>query len=281
MLSRQPQSLSAAHPVYNAPARPVALCGNWLPQRHQISVAPSRSVSSCPHAAPVRALAASPPVQTERQAQLIGPAVSVSGAATSTDDHSPAPLSLLRPGAKSDVPDADSEVTLDQDENPPETGFLHEDALRKLDEYRRVEAHSGSASSSLAGPNANGFAYPPAQRNQIRESWDALMRWSKVFRTRQIDSKLLESTQKVVVFGGGSFGTAMACSLARERPNVEVVLLVRDPYLCRDINTLHENTRYLQVRAYLQWVGWVGEAQRAAVHVLPAAAEGTLSVRLA
>lgn len=29
------------------------------------------------------------------------------------------------------------------------------------------------------------FAYPPAERSNIRESWGNLMRWSKVFRTRQ------------------------------------------------------------------------------------------------
>ncbi|KAG2501482.1 hypothetical protein HYH03_001260 [Edaphochlamys debaryana] len=142
-------------------------------------------------------------------------------------------------------PSSDGEVVLSgEDETVPETGYLHEEALRHLDEYRRVEAHSATTSSSAPVAPA-GFAYPPAQRNQIRESWDTLMRWSKVFRTRQSAESLLEETNKVVVFGGGSFGTAMGVQLARQKPGLEVVLLLRDPYLSRDINTLHENTRYL------------------------------------
>ena len=52
---------------------------------------------------------------------------------------------------------------------------------------------------------------------------------------------------QIVVFGGGSFGTAMACALARQRPQLVVTLLLRDPYVCRDINERHINTRYLKV----------------------------------
>lgn len=73
------------------------------------------------------------------------------------------------------------------------------------------------------------------------------MRWSKVFRTRQTAGGTLQGTDKVVVFGGGSFGTAMGASLAGQRPDMEVVLLLRDPYLCLDINTKHCNTKYLKV----------------------------------
>ncbi|KAG2445971.1 hypothetical protein HXX76_000574 [Chlamydomonas incerta] len=72
------------------------------------------------------------------------------------------------------------------------------------------------------------------------------MRWSKVFNTRKLAGSPLEAAKKIVVFGGGSFGTAMGCALARQKPDLEVVLLVRDPYLCKDINQLHENTRYLK-----------------------------------
>ncbi|GFR44896.1 hypothetical protein Agub_g6240, partial [Astrephomene gubernaculifera] len=133
----------------------------------------------------------------------------------------------------------------DPDDVVPEAGFLSDEALRNLDEYRRVEATSAVVSSSSAH-TTNGFAYSPAQRNQIRESWVALMRWSKVFRTKRLAGSPLEAAKKVVVFGGGSFGTAMGCALARQKADLEVVLLVRDPYLCKDINTLHENTRYLK-----------------------------------
>ncbi|KAL6761585.1 glycerol-3-phosphate dehydrogenase [Haematococcus lacustris] len=72
------------------------------------------------------------------------------------------------------------------------------------------------------------------------------MRWSKVFRTRKDVGSPLESTHKVVVLGGGSFGTAMGAALAQQKKGLEVVLLVRDRALCDDINTLHCNTRYLK-----------------------------------
>ena len=55
----------------------------------------------------------------------------------------------------------------------------------------------------------------------------------------------LDDIQKVVVFGGGSFGTAMATLLARKLPDRDVVLLLRDTALVADINTIHRNTRYL------------------------------------
>ncbi|EFJ50587.1 hypothetical protein VOLCADRAFT_88544 [Volvox carteri f. nagariensis] len=173
------------------------------------------------------------------------------------------------------APLADGELVLsDPDDVVPESGILCDEALRNLDEYRRVEAYSATVSSSSIH-NSNGFAYSPAQRNQIRESWDALMRWSKVFRTRKLAGSPLEAAKKIVVFGGGSFGTAMGCALARQKSDLDVVLLVRDPYLCKDINTLHENTRYLKgfqmphnVRATTLAAEAIAGAQYA-VHAVP------------
>lgn len=52
---------------------------------------------------------------------------------------------------------------------------------------------------------------------------------------------------QVVVFGGGSFGTAIACALARQKGQLNVTLLLRDPYVCKDINERHINSRYLKV----------------------------------
>lgn len=145
-------------------------------------------------------------------------------------------------------------------EQPPEAGVLPAEALR-LDVFRRGDPSTSTSSSPPAASSskraANPFAYPPAERNQIRDSWDALMRWSKVFaKAKREGDALLDGTEKVVIFGGGSFGTAMGCALARQRPTLDVVLLVRDPYLCRDINTLHENTRYLKVRVWRMKRGW-------------------------
>lgn len=51
--------------------------------------------------------------------------------------------------------------------------------------------------------------------------------------------------RKVVVFGGGSFGTALATALARQHPDAVVYMLLRDPYLACEMNEGHVNTRYL------------------------------------
>ncbi|KAK9810164.1 hypothetical protein WJX72_005939 [[Myrmecia] bisecta] len=72
------------------------------------------------------------------------------------------------------------------------------------------------------------------------------MRWSRVFRERTDSVCVLQRTDKVVVFGGGSFGTAMGVALARQKRDLNVTLLLRDPYVCKDINNTHVNTRYLK-----------------------------------
>lgn len=63
------------------------------------------------------------------------------------------------------------------------------------------------------------------------------------------DVSILDATQKVVIFGGGSFGTAVGAALARQKADLDVTMLLRDPYVCQDINTLHRNRRYLDVRS--------------------------------
>lgn len=112
-------------------------------------------------------------------------------------------------------------------------------------------AAAGAAGSAAAGTKqefgtAGRALYPPAERSQIQESWDTLMRWSKSFSRRQAKAlSPIEATDKVVIFGGGSFGTAMGTALALKKAELDVVLLLRDPYLCKDINTQHRNSKYL------------------------------------
>ncbi|KAK9868620.1 hypothetical protein WJX84_008806 [Apatococcus fuscideae] len=73
------------------------------------------------------------------------------------------------------------------------------------------------------------------------------MRWSRVLRGRIENGTCpLERIDKVVVFGGGSFGTAMAAVLARQKAELHVILLLRDPYTCLSINHDHTNSRYLE-----------------------------------
>ena len=79
------------------------------------------------------------------------------------------------------------------------------------------------------------------------------MRWSKVFkRNGEKGTSALDRVDKVVVFGGGSFGTAMGTALARQRGDLQVTLLLRDPYICNDITVKHVNTRYLKVLTRLR-----------------------------
>lgn len=46
---------------------------------------------------------------------------------------------------------------------------------------------------------------------------------------------------KVVVLGGGSFGTAMAAHVADRKAQLEVNMLVRDAEVCQSINESHLN----------------------------------------
>lgn len=104
------------------------------------------------------------------------------------------------------------------------------------------------------------------------------MRWSKAFRRQQTaGGSPIEAAEKVVVFGGGSFGTAMGSSLARKKADLDVVLLLRDPYLCADINSAHVNTKYLPVRRARAHGRTDGRPTRSGTHpatlaTLPAAA---------
>lgn len=144
----------------------------------------------------------------------------------------------------------------------------------------------GAALGVVASPSSAPPYEPPTEdKSQIKESWTKLMRWSSRFRTRKLTTaSLLAETDKVVVFGGGSFGTAMGAQLAGQKADLDVVLLLRDPYLCRDINTLHCNTKYLKVRCgscvcmQARCVAWNNVERRGAWHVqclLRAAAFGT------
>jgi hypothetical protein len=123
-----------------------------------------------------------------------------------------------------------------------------------MQQQQAAAAAAASAPAELAGQAGSALGpglaplYPPAERSQIQESWDALMRWSKTFSKRSANTlSPIEAADKVVVFGGGSFGTAMGSSLALKKPQLDVVLLLRDPYLCKDINSSHCNTKYLPV----------------------------------
>lgn len=142
-------------------------------------------------------------------------------------------------------------------------------------------ADAAAAAADGSTPRAGGppgKLYPPSERTKIAKSWNQLMRWSRKNWKAQRGAEgrsALDAVDKVVVFGGGSFGTAMAAALARQKPALDVVLLLRDPSLVADINASHVNARYLpgaplpqNVRASAEAAEAIGGAQYA-LHAVP------------
>ncbi|KAL8171440.1 hypothetical protein V2J09_023244 [Rumex salicifolius] len=58
------------------------------------------------------------------------------------------------------------------------------------------------------------------RRKAVRIAWEKLVRWSRSLRSRS-KTDVLERTNKVVVLGGGSFGTAMAAHVAERKAQME------------------------------------------------------------
>lgn len=81
------------------------------------------------------------------------------------------------------------------------------------------------------------------RRRAVRIAWEKLVRWSRSWRSKA-KTDVLERTKKVVVLGGGSFGTAIARHLASKKVDMEVFMLVRDVNVCRSINEAHVNCNY-------------------------------------
>ncbi|ONK77166.1 uncharacterized protein A4U43_C02F3780 [Asparagus officinalis] len=105
----------------------------------------------------------------------------------------------------------------------------------------------------ISNPNPNPSHSPSAvtaareggrdRRRAVRIAWEKLVRWSRSWRSKA-KTDVLERTKKVVVLGGGSFGTAMAAHIASKKADMEVSMLVRDVNVCRDINEIHFNCKY-------------------------------------
>ncbi|CAI5473790.1 unnamed protein product [Closterium sp. Yama58-4] len=80
-----------------------------------------------------------------------------------------------------------------------------------------------------------------AEATEVENAWEALMRWGKFWRVKET-SNTDEETTKVVIFGGGAFGTALAHMLARNNAELDVVILHRFEEDCKNINELHCNS---------------------------------------
>lgn len=83
-------------------------------------------------------------------------------------------------------------------------------------------------------------------RKDVSESWEKIMRWkSFVESANKNDEDVLANTKKVTIMGGGSFGTAMGTLLARNKSDLDVVLLLRNEQEAKTINATNRNAKYL------------------------------------
>ena len=72
------------------------------------------------------------------------------------------------------------------------------------------------------------------------------MRWAAFVESAHAnDESVLQSSKKVAIMGGGSFGTAMATLLARNKADLDVVILMRNEDDARALNEEHRNVKYL------------------------------------
>ncbi|KAH8491685.1 hypothetical protein H0E87_023709 [Populus deltoides] len=107
-------------------------------------------------------------------------------------------------------------------------------------EEKEKEPHS----TAVASTNAPDEGSQQDRRKVVQIAWEKLVRWSRSWRSKNNKTDLLERTNKVVVLGGGSFGTAMAAHVAYRKSSLEVQMLLRDPLLCQSINENHCNCKY-------------------------------------
>ncbi|KAE9596002.1 hypothetical protein Lal_00030781 [Lupinus albus] len=110
-----------------------------------------------------------------------------------------------------------------------------------------LRCHSNSHSLSQPqqpDPDPKPVIVPTRDRRRVvKLAWEKLVRWSR-FWSSKAKTDVLERTNKVVVLGGGSFGTAMAAHVANRKAELEVQMLVRDPQVCFSINERHCNRKY-------------------------------------
>lgn len=98
----------------------------------------------------------------------------------------------------------------------------------------------------IVAPLSKNAVFQSTQKsNHVKSAWEALVRWSRSWRLSKINEEnALVKTTKIAVFGGGSFGTAMGVMLARNKADMDVILLLRNPTVCDEINNHQTNKKF-------------------------------------
>jgi hypothetical protein len=82
-------------------------------------------------------------------------------------------------------------------------------------------------------------------KKKVDTIWEEMKKRTNFFNPTP---KKTRDVKKVVVFGGGSFATALAVAVARRQPGAQVIMLLRNTSVRDDINIRHKNNKYLGVR---------------------------------
>ncbi|KAL3682526.1 hypothetical protein R1sor_000548 [Riccia sorocarpa] len=119
-------------------------------------------------------------------------------------------------------------------------------SLKSVKESGNHGSSAVSSSSSSSPSTSEAFRRSTEESRVVRTAWEKLVRWSKSWQLLQSrrQKNALQKTKKITILGGGSFGTAMAVLLARNKAEMEVILLLRDAVVCDSINQSHRNSKY-------------------------------------
>lgn len=122
-----------------------------------------------------------------------------------------------------------------------------EDGRKKRNAFDRATRRRGDAATTRAGAYEQFLSgITEKDRKDVRESWEKIMRWKSFVESAKLnDEDVLANTKKVTIMGGGSFGTAMGTLLARNKNDLDVVLLLRNEQEAETINATNRNMKYL------------------------------------